>query len=249
MPRLGADKQKATANRTRAEPRAPLRVRGMARYAAILDAAEELLRDVSPDDVGLYQIASAADVPPASVYHFFPTKEAVFVALAKRYIDGFHATAVLPIEAVRLKSWQDLIAIDQERARDYYSSHPAALKLLYGGFGGIESRRIDTEYVSLVANVTYDRFDSIFHMPYVSQPAHHFHISWAIVDAIWSLSFIKQGGITDEYAKEALAACVSYCRLFLPDRVEVREHVRLAAEKVGACVNARVAVISHPLRR
>lgn len=212
--------------RQRARPRTPSRGRGVERVTALLDAAELLLTEGSPDDIGLYQIAEAAGVPPASVYHFFPTKEAAFVALAQRYMKGFAETGRLPFEAARLHSWQDLMAIDQQRARDFYSGHPAALKLLYGGFGGLESRKVDYEYVSSVAAIMYRRFDSVFHMPYVAEPAKRFHICWAITDAIWSLSYIEHAQITDDYAQEALAASIAYCRIFLPDRVEVRDEVR-----------------------
>lgn len=219
--------------RQRARPRSPSRDRGVARFNALLDAADTLLGQNSPDDIGLYQIAEAAGVPPASVYHFFPTKEAAFVALVQRYIEGFAEIGKQPIECARLHSWQDLMAIDHQRARNYYNCHPAALKLLYGGFGGLESRKIDYEYVSFLAELTYPRYDRVFHMPYISEPAKLFHISLAILDSIWSLSFLKHGTITDDYADEALAACIAYCRLFLPDRVEVREEVRATAAKNG----------------
>ncbi|OYW87702.1 MAG: hypothetical protein B7Z22_03915 [Hyphomonas sp. 32-62-5] len=56
-----------------------------------------LLADHSPDEIGLYQIADQANVPPGSVYHFFPTKEAAFLALANRYLSGFEALTRKPI--------------------------------------------------------------------------------------------------------------------------------------------------------
>lgn len=219
------------AERQRARPRTPTRGRGVARYAALLDATEMLLCDQSPDDVGLYQIAEAAGVPAASVYHFFPTKDAAFTGLVQRYIDGFAAIGSQPIDLAELRSWQDLMAIEQQRARDYYGSHPPALKLLYGGYGGLQSRAIDHEYVARVAALMYPRYDQIFVMPYLAEPAKHFHISLVILDAIWSLSFLKHGRITDEFASEALAACIAYCRRFLADRLDLREHIRELAAR------------------
>ncbi len=61
------------------------------------------MRPNAPDDIGLYQIAEEAGVPPASTYHFFPTKDAAFLALAQRYLDGFVAASAEPIDAVELK--------------------------------------------------------------------------------------------------------------------------------------------------
>ncbi|MET0428863.1 MAG: TetR/AcrR family transcriptional regulator [Microvirga sp.] len=223
--RRGARTNEKT-ERQRARPRVPTRGRGVTRFAELLDTTEALLRDRSPDDVGLYQIAEAAGVPPASVYHFFPTKEAAFAGLVQRYHEGFAANSRQPFAAARLRSWQDLMRIEHESARAYYGAHPAALKLIFGGYGGIESRRMDQQFMSSLADGMFARYDSVFHMPHITAPSASFHIALSIMDAIWSLSYLKEGAITDGYAEEALAACIAYCRLILPERVEVRQAIR-----------------------
>ena len=86
----------------KASPRKPSRERGHMRYAALLDATEALLQHHSPDDIGLYQIAEHAAVPPASVYHFFQTKDSAFLALAERYLAGFRELALRPVPATAL---------------------------------------------------------------------------------------------------------------------------------------------------
>lgn len=215
-----------TPKRQRVRPRAPSRGRGVARYEALLDATEALLRDQSPDDIGLYQIADAANTPTASVYHFFPTKEAAFVALVQRYLQEFPKLVLGPERIAGMRSWQDYMTAEQEMVRGYYERNPPALKLICGGYGGLESRKIDNEFVTRIAQGAYDRYDRIFHMPYLADPVKHFHVSLTIMDAIWSLSYLKHGQITAEYADEALAACIAYCRLFLPERIEVRAEIR-----------------------
>lgn len=222
--------------RQRAQPRAPSRERGVARFCALLDATETLLRDHSPDDIGMYQIAKEARVPAASAYHFFPNKEAAFVALVQRYIDRFLEITREPFRADRVHSWQDIMRIEQERARAYYNSYPAALKLIFGGHGGLESRRIDYEHMSSLADGMYARYNTVFHMPYIADPAKKFHIALAMMDSIWSLSYHKEGRITDDYANETLNACFAYCRLFLPDQVEVRQAIRDLAEQGGEMI-------------
>lgn len=225
------DRARNEAKRPSRQPRVPVRGRGVARYGALLDAAETLLLEQSPDDVGLYDIAEAAGIPPASVYHFFPTKEAAFVGLVQRYTDGFKTISREPFPAKRLRSWQDLMRIEQEYARAYYGAHPVALKLFFGGLGGLEGRRLDHQFNSAMAQGMYGRYDTVFHMPHVAEPARRFNVGLSIMDAIWSLSFHETGSITHWYGEEALAACFAYCRLFLPEQVEVRAHVRdLAAQ-------------------
>src|SRR5476651_676599 len=57
-----------------AAPRRPSQQRSRLRFEMLLDAADALLAEHEPTEVGLYDIAAAADVPPASVYHLFPPR-------------------------------------------------------------------------------------------------------------------------------------------------------------------------------
>lgn len=206
----------------------PSRVKGVTRYAALIDATEALLMDQSAADVGLYQIAERANVPPASVYHFFPTKEAAFLALTQRYLDGFRDLACRPVAAEALSGWQALLASDLRLAMEYYDLHPPALKLLLGGYGGEETAKTNREYNERSAHDVYDRFNAAFHLPFMREVEKKFHIMLEIIDAVWRIGYLKHGAITEEYYGEALDASVAYSRLFLPDRLELREEHRAA---------------------
>src|SRR5271170_7255277 len=93
------------------EPRRPSQQRSRLRFEMLLDAADALLSDKETTDVGLYDIAGAANVPPASVYHLFPTKEAAFVALAERYLSGLTVRVNQPAPIGELRRWQDLVLL------------------------------------------------------------------------------------------------------------------------------------------
>lgn len=217
----------------KASPRKPSRERGHMRYAALLDATEALLQHHSPDDIGLYQIAERAAVPPASVYHFFPTKDAAFLALAERYLAGFRELALRPIPATALASWQALTLFDQRQAMEFYNSHPAALKIFYGGYAGLEVRQADVRYTATVADGVYGRLDRVFHMPMMRTPGSKFRIALAIIDAIWGISYLTHGHITEAFFTEAYDAYCNYCRQFLPAVVEVRDAYLDAAANGG----------------
>lgn len=212
--------------RRNVRPRAPRRGRGVVRYVALVDATEALLQENSTDDVGLYQIAERASVPPASVYHFFPTKEAAFLAVAQRYLEGFGQLGRKPIPASALDNWQTLMAWDHREAVAYYNAHPPALKLFLGGYGGVETRQADREYNEKAAKTLYNRFNRFFHMPFLRDADTKFHITLEILDAVWRISYLRSGVITEPFYEEALAACTAYCRLFLPERTELREEYR-----------------------
>lgn len=214
-------------------PRTPTRGRGIRRYGELLDAADRLLHKENPDLIGLRQIAQEAGAPPASVYHFFPTKEAAFVALAKRYLEGLLAMHRSPIEAHLIGTWRDLMLIDFRRAKDYYNAHPPMNKILYGGYGGVEARKIDNINVSLMAKAHFGRLDRLFHMPHLSDPQRLFEVRMGILDAIWTLSVRQYGFITDESLEEAHAACAAYARLYLPEKMEPRPYLLDAVEQGG----------------
>lgn len=223
MAKLQGLKTMEPAGRRNVRPRAPTRGRGVTRYAALVDATEALLQENSPDDVGLYQIAERANVPPASVYHFFPTKEAAFLALAQRYLEGFRRLTLEPVPAEALDNWQSLLAWDYRQAMSYYNAHSPALKIFLGGFGGVETRQADREFNERNARNLYNRWNLIFHMPFLREADKKFHINLQILDAVWSISFLRNGSITEDYYGEAVAACTAYCRLFMPERIELRD--------------------------
>lgn len=227
-------KDKATSRRDK--PRVPSRGRGVARYKILLDATQALLKKHDPADVGLYQIAEKADVPPASVYHFFPTKEAAFVALAQRFVDQLLELHRAPIPARLVRNWTDLFEIDTRRAMDFYNANIPALKIFYGGHGGVETREIDRIASVKMSSSGYARLNQIFHMPFLTNPDIKFEARLSILEAIWSLSVRDTGRITEEYHREALEACFAYSHTFLPGRLEPRPLLIEAIQNDGSIV-------------
>jgi AcrR family transcriptional regulator len=212
-------------------PRTPSRARGKLRYEALLEATELLLNTEDPDSIGLYDIAKKANVPPASIYHFFPTKEASFLALAQHYVEGLSQALNEPIEAAAIRSWQDLAAIDMRRSADFHNAHVPMMKINYGGFGGVGTRDIDAMYVRTLASSVYARMNKVFHMPFMRNPEDIFEMRMAIIDAIYAISYRRHGKITDHYFREAHRAVVAFMSQVLPPRLELRESVIEAATK------------------
>lgn len=228
----------------RSRARAPSRERGFLRYNALLDATDALLSETAPHAIGLYQIAERADVPPASVYHFFPTKDAALEALAKRYLVALAAQAQRPVRAERLKSWQDLLSIEHERAVDFYNKNPTAMLLFLGRISSPEVDQIDIGFETALAAAMFGRYDAVFHMPHIGDSEKRFEICWAIADAAWAISYRVSKSIRPDYATEALDACLAYCRLFLPAQVELREPYLTAAKE-----HQEVSLPAPPNRR
>lgn len=195
----------------------------MLRYHALLEATEELLQERDPGEIGLYQIAEKAGVPPASVYHFLPSREAAYQALAERYLEELVQVHRQPIPARLLNSWQDLFAFDVRRGMDFFNTHVPMMKILYGGHGGVEARNIDIMVTQRIAHSSYRRLNTIFHVPYLRDRDRISQVRLSILDSIWTLSVRQHGHITEDWTQEALRACQAYARLHLPEVLEPRE--------------------------
>ncbi len=217
-------------------PRVPSRGRGVIRYNALLDATAKLLQNEAPDAIGLYQIAEQAGVPPASVYHFFPTKEAAYVALATKCSEELLEIHRQPIEAKLLNGWQDLYRIDARRAMDFYNQHPPYLKISYGGYGGVDAHNVDKVLALSFSASVYSRLNRIFHMPLIREPEKKFEIRLGILDSVWQISVRRHGMITEEYFEESVRAAIAYGRLYLPDYLEPRD-LLLEAKERGESLN------------
>lgn len=205
--------------------RLPVRKRAQERFDRILDATEQLLADLANEDVSLAQMASAADIPLASVYHFFPNRNAAFVALAHR----FHAR--LRYNAQQLhptppRSWQHLIELDQRRGAGYLNEHPAALRLFMGAGVSVQVRNIDMAGNEALSRIRADQFARYFQLPPMPDLGLRLNIALAVSDGVWALSYSLHNRITDSFIDEAVRASVSYLRCFLPDVLPLADQFR-----------------------
>jgi len=207
----------------RSTPRRPLQERGRARFEALLDTVEAMLAENDPDQIGYYEIAERAGMPAATIYHFFPTKSAAFLALAERYLDHFRKAALQPINPGEIDSWQDFVRTGHQRAIEYYNAHPSAMKLILGAQPFLEIRSADSTANEDISRQLLEALRRAFHFPFIRDPEQKFLISLSISDAIWRVSFTQHGRITTDYAREATIASLAYMRTFLPERLEPRD--------------------------
>jgi AcrR family transcriptional regulator len=85
-------------------PRTPQQERGQRRVESILDAAERVFLEVGADAATTNAIADRAGASVGSIYHFFPSKDAILLALASRYAERMREVNALamPLDAVHL---------------------------------------------------------------------------------------------------------------------------------------------------
>jgi AcrR family transcriptional regulator len=124
----------------------PEQKRSRARQRALLDAAEEILGEVGADGLKMREVARRANLPIASVYHYFPSAPALIRTLVERMLDELRA--ILTQGAVRAEraspgeAERALIAII-DAAGDFMESRPT-LPAVWGAMRGApELRALD----------------------------------------------------------------------------------------------------------
>ncbi|SNS45683.1 transcriptional regulator, TetR family [Tardiphaga sp. OK246] len=196
--------------------RKPVRKHAQERFDTLLDATESLLADTANEDVSLAQIADIAGVPLASVYHFFPNRNAAFVALAQRFHAELRARAQQRQDPAPT-SWQEHLAHTQRRATSYLNGRPAALRLFMGAGVSVQVRNIDMEGNARISRRRAEEFSIYFDMPRIPELENRMATVLAMSDGIWALSYSIHGRITDAFVDESIRASVCYLRCFLPE--------------------------------
>jgi AcrR family transcriptional regulator len=188
----------------------------------MLDAAEALLSEHELDMIGYYEIVKRAGMPAASAYHFFPTKSAIFMALAERYFEHFISEAT-KVPRKSWPHWQDLLATMHRNAADYYNDHKAAMKLILGAQPFLEVQQADSSTNKKISAQIQQVLRTMYELPFIRDAERRFLVAIAISDGIWRLSFSEFGYITPEYEAEGVRAVVAYMRTFLPEHLEARK--------------------------
>lgn len=110
--------------------RRPTQDRSIKRYDAILMSAKELIREKGSAQLKIQDIAKKAGVTPASIYQYFPSKNAITLALAQHTFD--HAFDSLELNLPKVENIDQACSVLQEMIEAYYQVYlgdPAMLDI------------------------------------------------------------------------------------------------------------------------
>lgn len=110
--------------------RRPTQERSKKRYDAILNAAKSLISEKGSAQLKIQEIASLAGVTPASIYQYFPSKNAITLALAQHTFD--HAFDSLEDSLPKAETLEQACVVLQEMIEAYfqiYVNDPAMLDI------------------------------------------------------------------------------------------------------------------------
>lgn len=117
---------------TRAERRRePVQQRSRQRVQRMLESAMELLETQGEAAVTTRAIAERAKVPVATVYQFFPNKEAILRELLTEHLDQRDREGIALLNGMEPRSVAEVIAGIFGFHRDYLADHPEVVSLFY----------------------------------------------------------------------------------------------------------------------
>lgn len=204
-------------------PRTPQRRNGRKKFEQLLDNLELLLESRETNEITLADLSQAAQVPTASVYHFFPNRDAAFAALAQRQFAIPLSAEVLFPPGESYDSWQQLIGKLLDRLQTEFESSIPRLKIKFGPTPCWATREVLIENNRQVAALLHSGFAERFTLPAAQDWRENFVMAVTIADAFWSLSFSRSGRITTQSADEARRAVIAYLSTYLGDSLESRQ--------------------------
>ena len=200
--------------------RRPSQARGEAKFEKLLDAAHSLIEEQGVDEFSLADVAKRAGVATGSAYHFFPNLEAIFIALVERYDIAFARIVTEPIDASDVDSWQDILELHFEKARQFINANPPALILIIGPGRSWQSKQVDTIGDSNIAVAMVASIEQFFVIPSHPPPAQLLHLGIRMLEGLWELSVQQHGLVTEEFSRETTRAVAAYLRLYWPAYLE-----------------------------
>jgi len=201
-------------------PREPARERGRVRYDSLLEAATIVLRD-SEDvrGISLEQIAKVAGVTSGSAYHFFPSIEALYVALMRKYREHLLGSAEAMEVPPGTTDWQEVLRYAFGWGRELFNGDVTALRLFYSDDIPRVVRTIDRDLNRGLARIIESGLRGYFLIPDIPLLTWRIGTAIDLQDAVWAKSYNSIGTIDEFHFEEGLRAAISYLRTTLPGQL------------------------------
>ncbi len=143
--------------------RRPAQERSRKRYDAILNAAKSLIAKKGSAQLKIHEIAELAQVTPASIYQYFPSKNAITLALAQHTFD--HAFASLTDNLPKAESLEHACLMLQNLIEEHYQIYlndPALLDIWVSISADKTLQDLDLEDSRRQATLIYNSIKSFF---------------------------------------------------------------------------------------
>ena len=196
-------------SKSKREGRLPQQARSQTRISKVLEAAEQLLREVGPDMASIPEISKLSGVPRASIYQFFPDKYVLFAHLAALQMEriGELVVAIQPQEG---EDWKVAIGRVVRGVAGYFNEHPAAAALLMRGNFTPTDSKAHEEKDAMIGNLLRQSLQAQGSLNDLPRQPDAATLAVEIAFACLRYGYLKEGSISDAICVEATQATVAY---------------------------------------
>lgn len=139
--------------------REPIQERSKRRVAGILDVTAQLVREVGVDGVTTSEVARRAGIKLASLYRYFPNKNAIIHSLAERHFSNLRPYLEQFLENFDLEEGLDAMI---DAYAQFYRSEPGYLELWSGIQANPELNQLDMEDLNQNVALIVSRAQHLF---------------------------------------------------------------------------------------
>jgi AcrR family transcriptional regulator len=169
--------------------RAPQQARSRARVRRLLESADEIVATEGFAALTVRRLADAADVRIGTIYQFFPDKDALVDALARRYIAMFDAMIEELVAQAQNEHWDDVVDTVIDAAVALYRSHPGYVAIWSGRHLSPALQQADDANNAAIASGLRRILTAQFELPDSGMLARACQVAVHTTDALLQLAF------------------------------------------------------------
>ena len=178
--------------------RVPKQQRGRERFEDVLEVAKQYVENGKLETFTLVDILNDVDITVGSLYHFFPSKEALLVALTHRAHDEFEKGLQKSVHRPA-ENWQEFLKQAVTATRDIYMSAKFARIMILGPGYIWPVRLADSARNASAATQLMQVLSSRFDFPSDERMEARLYQAIVLMDAIFRTSYETMELITDEH--------------------------------------------------
>ncbi|WP_189637754.1 TetR/AcrR family transcriptional regulator [Thalassotalea sp. HSM 43] len=190
--------------------------RRLDRQEKIREATIELLKTKDVNDLSLYDVAAEAEIPPSSLYHFYPKIDDLLTDVMLSVRDRLNSLYQETLKNSDITEWRQLSELLFKSSQQFHNTHPYAPKLMLGLLPStsIAKARLTRLHDERVRD--FEIFDYYFHLPPLPDDKNLFEIAEVIGNVVLSLGYMAKGTVTDSACREAILAVNGYLANYFP---------------------------------
>jgi len=201
--------------------RKPVQSRGIARFEKILSVAKSLIAEQGMQETTAYKIAEYAELPAASIYQYFPTRELIFETLAERQFEVFMDDFQARFKNKKFTAWQQMAETLVLASYEFYSLDKTNARLFLGVDAIMVVRKGAASRLSRFAIWFCAQMEEQFCVD-ATPLREPIAISINLIDGAFIRSLSLHEEIQAQYHDEALKAVLGYLSSHLPPSLSVK---------------------------